>query len=80
MLQFRRMRSLQKFAYVHASVTQPLQSGTQPCKSTPLQSQPCRRSRREALCLRELSNDIVVAETGSYLPAGSATQTCLISP
>jgi putative transposase len=60
MLRFRRMRSLQKFASVHASVSQPFQPGTQPLQQTPLQGQPRRRSRRVARSLRGIRDSLAV--------------------
>jgi len=66
MLRFRRMRSLQKFVAVHASVYNHFQLGAQPLLQTKFQAEPCRCSFRVAPTLRGIKcSNTVQAETSS---------------
>ncbi len=73
MLRFRRMRSLQKFASVHASVYNHFQPGANAHVTTPIQGQPRRRSCRVARPSRRLTMQRVGGtETGSHLSDSTA--------
>jgi putative transposase len=66
-LRFRRMRSLQKFAAVHASVHNLFNTETQPLQPVEFQAEPRRRSRRMARPLCGIRvNVTVLAETSSH--------------
>lgn len=68
MLRFQRMRSLQKFASVHASVTNHFNQNRSLSSRNILQARPDRRSRRVALSLRRLMvGPTALSETVSNL-------------